>query len=54
MATQAPSTPTTPVTEQDMDATAKKGWDGFTKFLLGNVITTIIALLVVGLLTVWR
>jgi len=40
--------------EQDFDNASKKGWEFFTKFLLGNVVFTIAALLIVGLLTVWR
>ncbi len=39
--------------DEDFDATAKKGWNFFTKFLLGNVVVTVIVLLIVGLLTVW-
>ena len=38
---------------EEFDTVSKKGWEFFTKFLLGNVIVTIVALLVVGLLTVW-
>jgi hypothetical protein len=37
----------------DFDNHAQKGWSFFTKFLLWNIISTIAALLVVGLLTVW-
>jgi hypothetical protein len=40
--------------EADFDTTAKKGWEFFTKFLLTNVLVTAAALIVVGLLTVWR
>jgi hypothetical protein len=39
---------------QHFNSTAKKGWDGFTKFLLSNVIAVVAGLLFVGLLTVWR
>jgi hypothetical protein len=39
---------------QEFNSTAKKGWDGFTKFLLSNVIAVVAGLLFVGLLTVWR
>jgi len=42
------------VTTADMDTTSQKGWDGFTKFLLSNVVVTIVVLLFIGLLTVWR
>jgi hypothetical protein len=38
----------------EFNAHAKNGWTFFTKFLLWNVITVIIALFIVGLLTVWR
>jgi hypothetical protein len=37
----------------EMDQTSQKGWEFFTKFLLANVVVTIVVLLVVGLLTVW-
>jgi hypothetical protein len=39
---------------QEFDNHAMKGWEFFTKFLLSNVIVTILALVFVGLLTVWR
>jgi len=32
---------------------AKAGWNGFTRFLLLNVIVTIVILLIIGLFTVW-
>jgi hypothetical protein len=32
---------------------SKAGWNGFTKFLLLNVVVTIVALLIIGLFTVW-
>jgi hypothetical protein len=52
------STQTTTETEtpelKEFNDTARKGWDGFTKFLLGNVLAVIAGLLLVGALTVWR
>jgi hypothetical protein len=39
--------------DEEFDTVSKKGWEFFTKFLLSNVIVTVVALLVVGLLTVW-
>jgi len=48
----APSQSAAP-TEVEFDTHAKKGWEFFTKFLLGNVVVTILALLFVGILTVW-
>ncbi|MDE8346305.1 MAG: hypothetical protein POH28_09065 [Acidocella sp.] len=38
---------------EEFDTHAKQGWAFFTKFLTVNVVVTIVALLVVGLLTVW-
>jgi hypothetical protein len=32
---------------------SKAGWNGFTRFLLLNVIAIIAALLIIGLFTVW-
>jgi hypothetical protein len=32
---------------------SKAGWNGFTRFLLLNVVVVIIALLIIGLFTVW-
>ena len=37
----------------EFDTASQKGWEFFTKFLMANVIVTIVALLVIGLLTVW-
>lgn len=39
---------------EEFDNASKKGWEAFTKFLLGNVILAVVALVIVGLLTVWR
>ena len=36
------------------DATAQRGWNFFTKFLLANVVSATATLVVIGLLTVWR
>ncbi len=40
--------------EAGFDQASRKGWDFFTKFLLGNVVVIIGALLVIGAITVWR
>ena len=45
--------PSNPVTDDDFDDAAKKGWAWFTRFLLINVILCAIGLLLVGALTVW-
>ena len=42
------------VTVEDMDNTSQKGWNAFTKFLAGNVALTVLALVVIAMLTVWR
>jgi hypothetical protein len=47
-----PPLTTTPA-EVVFDNQAKKGWEFFTKFLFGNVVLTILALVFVGILTVW-
>ncbi len=39
--------------DEEFDTHAKKGWEFFTKFLTANVVFTIVALLIFGLLTVW-
>jgi hypothetical protein len=39
--------------DEEFDTVSQKGWNFFTKFLLSNVIVTVVALVVVGLLTVW-
>jgi hypothetical protein len=52
MATKTNQGTTLPATEE-FDDVSKKGWEFFTKFLLGNVIVTVAALVVIGLLTVW-
>jgi hypothetical protein len=43
-----------PPAMDEFNVHSKNGWEFFTKFLLWNVITIIVALFVVGLLTVWR
>jgi hypothetical protein len=43
-----------PETPVDFDTSSKKGWEFFTKFLTVNATLCIAALLVIGLLTVWR
>ncbi|MBB5374104.1 hypothetical protein [Acidocella aromatica] len=43
-----------PETPVDFDTPSKKGWEFFTKFLTVNVALCIAALLLIGLLTVWR
>jgi hypothetical protein len=52
------STQTTGETEtpelKEFNDTARKGWDGFTKFLLGNVVAIALSLAFVAALTVWR
>ncbi len=40
-------------TDEEFGKTAQKGWEFFTKFLLTNILVTVGALIVVGLLTVW-
>jgi hypothetical protein len=42
-----------PTPMNEMDQNSKQGWEFFTKFLLINVVVTIVVLLAVGLLTVW-
>jgi hypothetical protein len=37
----------------EFDAESQKGWQFFTKFLLGNVVMAAAALVFVALLTVW-
>ncbi len=39
--------------DEEFDNVSQKGWEFFTKFLLGNIVVTVAALVVVGLLTVW-
>ena len=39
--------------EDHFTRVAKAGWNGFTRFLLLNVIVVIAALLIIGLFTVW-
>jgi len=41
------------VTEDQFTRVAKAGWNGFTRFLLLNVVVIIVALLIIGLFTVW-
>jgi hypothetical protein len=41
------------VAPDEFDKVSKAGWDGFTKFLLINVVVITIALLFIGALTVW-
>jgi hypothetical protein len=53
MSTQS-TTETEPEGLQEFNNTAQKGWNGFTKFLLGNVVVIVVTLLFVGALTVWR
>ncbi len=48
------TTPAAPPAADEFNVHSKNGWEFFTKFLLWNVITIIIALFIVGLLTVWR
>ncbi len=52
MATETNQGTTLPPAEE-FDTVSLKGWDRFVKFLAGNVIMTIAALVVVALLTVW-
>jgi hypothetical protein len=40
-------------TVEDMDNASQRGWDAFTKFLAGNVALTVLALVLIALLTVW-
>jgi hypothetical protein len=44
---------TTAPTEVEFDSHAKKGWELFTKFLMGNVVFIILGLVFVAILTVW-
>ncbi len=39
---------------EEFDTVSQNGWKFFTKFLFGNVVATVVALLVLALLTVWR
>jgi hypothetical protein len=42
------------IVEQDeFDKVSQAGWNGFTKFLLINVIVIAVALVFIGALTVW-
>jgi hypothetical protein len=41
-------------TLEDMDTASKQGWEAFTKFMAGNVALTVLALVLIALLTVWR
>jgi hypothetical protein len=41
-------------TLEDMDKASEKGWEAFTKFLAGNVAVTVVVLVLIALLTVWR
>jgi hypothetical protein len=41
------------VTDDHFTRVSKAGWNGFTRFLLLNVIVIIVALLIIGLFTVW-
>ena len=41
-------------TLEDMDNASKRGWDAFTKFMAGNVALTVLVLVLIALLTVWR
>jgi len=45
---------TPPPSLGEIDAHAKSGWEFFTKFLFWNVVVIAVALIFVGLLTVWR
>jgi hypothetical protein len=45
--------PSNQVSEADIDEAAKKGWAWFTRFLLINLILCVLALLLLGALTVW-
>lgn len=44
----------TPETPVDFDTPALKGWQNFTRFLTVNTILCALALVCIGLLTVWR
>ena len=48
-----PNQGTTLPPAEEFDNASQKGWEFFTKFLLGNVLVTVAVLLFVGLLTVW-
>jgi hypothetical protein len=39
---------------EEFDTVSQKGWQFFTKFLFGNVVMTVVALVILALLTVWR
>jgi len=39
--------------EAEFDTHSKKGWELFTKFLMGNVVFIIAGLVFVAILTVW-
>jgi hypothetical protein len=39
---------------EEFDNVSRKGWEFFTKFLFGNVVATVVTLVIVALLTVWR
>lgn len=57
MATQVTPTAaddTAPVPDLNaMNSLSMKGWKFFTNFLLWNVISTVVILILIGLLTVW-
>jgi hypothetical protein len=43
----------TEVIEDQFTQVSKAGWNGFTRFLLLNVVVTIVVLLIIGFFTVW-
>ncbi len=42
-----------PAGEDPFTKVSQAGWNGFTRFLLINVVVIVVALLVIGLFTVW-
>jgi hypothetical protein len=52
-ATTQHATDQTDAPDDQFTRVSKAGWNGFTRFLLLNVIVVIAALLIIGLFTVW-
>jgi|GEM_PF-3499453 hypothetical protein len=54
MSSETAHNTTTLPPDLDFDTVSQKGWNGFTKFLTVNTVATVLALLLIGALTVWR
>jgi hypothetical protein len=49
----SPTADVADLAEDDFTKVAKAGWNGFTRFLLLNVVVTAAALIIIGIFTVW-